>query len=181
MGDLKKIWNPIEVFTLRNKLIFIKLENNINNFVIDTVWDKILGDGNIIFEFNPGEAKEYTLIGTTKECVENSDLLDSIIESTPKYEEVWDIPNNDKDGWEKVFFIDNAGKPYKLMNREFKYRKLSGKNYIHYGMPIDVRGDIPLNSAMDSFTTLLRSVGLYQYTDNYIILKHINYVTEIKD
>ena len=103
-----------------------------------------------------------------------------ILETIPKYEEVWDLPSNDQRGWEKIVFINENGKPYKLLNRDFKYRRVAGHNYIHYGFPIEVRNDLPLTSITDSFTTLLRAHGIYQYNNDYIILKDKNYKSTAK-
>lgn len=175
MSDLKQIWQPIELLTVKNRLLLIRLENKVNSLHLDPQWEKVMGDGQILFEFNPGEAKEFELIGTVKECMENPALLETILETTPKFEESWEVPR-DLTGWEKVTFVDANNKPYKLMNKDCNYRREVGKNYIHYGLPADVRDDLPLSSAVDSFTTLLRPKGIYAYTEDYIILKHKTYV-----
>jgi hypothetical protein len=43
---------------------------------------------------------DYKLIGTVKQCMETPEMLDGVIERLPKYEEVWDKPKKDPDGWE---------------------------------------------------------------------------------
>jgi hypothetical protein len=175
MEDLTKIWNPIEVYTLTNRLLLIELEKPVANLKIDTVWGKVLGDERILFEFNQGDAVNYKLIGTINECRENGELLHEVIEVFPKYEEIWDIPKNDQEGWEKFPFVDESGRAYKQMGREFKYRRVSGSHYINYGIPPDVMEYFPLTSAVDSFITVLRKNGIYLQTNDYIILKQLNY------
>jgi hypothetical protein len=182
MEDLKKIWNPIEIYTIKNKLVLIELDTPKSNVKIDYGWDKIIGDGEIVFEFNPGESKNYKLIGTVKDCADDQTLLDGVIERLPKYEEVWDIPKKDPDGWEEFAFVDDTtGRSYKQMGREKKYRRLSGFNYINYGIPSDVIEYFPLTNPLDSFITLLRKNGLYMQTNDFIILKELNYEPVIEE
>jgi hypothetical protein len=176
MEDLKKIWNPIEVYTIKNRLLLIELDTPRVDVRLDYSWDKIISDGNIVFEFNPGESKNYKLIGTVRGCTENPELLDDVIEKLPKYEEVWDIPKRDPEGWEEFVFVDEvSGRAYKQMGREKKYRRLAGFNYINYGIPADVIEYFPLTSVVDSFITLIRKNGIYLQTNDFIILKQINY------
>lgn len=175
MQDLKAIWNPIEVYTIKNKLLLIEIDSPRENITMDHAWGKITSDGNILFEFNPGESKNYKLMGTATQCGENPELLNEVIEKLPKYEETWDIPKRDPDGWEEFNFIDDSGRPYKQMGREKKYRRLSGFNYINYGIPPDVIEYFPLTSPLDSFITLMRKNNLYIQTNDYIILKQLNY------
>jgi hypothetical protein len=175
MGDLKKIWEPIEVLTIKNRLLIVEMGTLMVDIKIDYAWDKVIGDGNIIFEFNKNESKDYKLIGTLRQCMNNPELLDSVVEKLPKYEEVWDIPKKDPDGWEEFLFIDDIGRPYRQMGREKKYRRLVGFNYINYGIPSDVIEYFPLSSAIDSFITLLRKNGIYQQANDFLILKQLNY------
>ena len=76
MSDLKQIWQPIELLTVKNRLLLIRLENKVNSLHLDPQWEKVMGDGQILFEFNPGEAKEFELIGTVKEW--SDDVKDSL-------------------------------------------------------------------------------------------------------
>jgi hypothetical protein len=175
MDDIKKIWEPIEILTIKNRFLLVEMDLPRNDIKIDYSWDKVIGDGNIIFEFNIAEAKNYKLIGTLKQCMENPDLLNDIIEKLPKYEEAWDIPKNDPKGWEEFLFVDDVGRSYKQMGREKKYRRLSGFNYINYGIPSDVIEYFPLTSSIDSFITLLRKNGIYMSSNDYLILKQLNY------
>lgn len=178
--DQKKIWEPIEVLTINNRLLFIELENNYQNITIDYNWDKILGDSNIIFEFNPGESKEYKLIGTVNQCQETPELLNGVIEVLPKYEEVWVIPEKDNQGWVEFEFIDDTGRKFKQMGRDKKYRRIIGEYYINYNIPYDVIEYFPLNSATDSLITLMRKNGIHQYpVKDYLIIKEINFKPEI--
>lgn len=175
MDVIKDIWKPIEIYTLERRILLIELQKTYNNIIIDHTWDKILGDGDILFEFNPGESKEYSLIGTYKQCYEDPTLLNNVLDILPKYDEVWDIPSNDPDGWEKIEFIDDNGRQYKQRGRELKYRRRSGEQYINYGIPLDVMEYFPLNSAQDSFVTLLRKYGIFMSNNDYIILKDLIY------
>jgi hypothetical protein len=175
MEDLKKIWEPIEILTIKNRLMVVEMDTPRVDIKIDYAWDKVIGDGNIIFEFNKKEADNYKLIGTVKQCMENPELLDSVIERLPKYEEVWDIPKKDPNGWEEFIFIDDSGRSYKQMGREKKYRRLAGFNYINYGIPADVIEYFPLTNPIDSFITLLRKNGIYMQLNDFIILKQLNY------
>lgn len=175
MEDLKKIWQPIEAFTLTNRLLLVELDNLVNDLKIDTAWDKVLGDGRIVFEFNKGEAKNFKLIGSVKQCMETPELLNDILETIPKYQETYDIPRNDPEGWEKIPFVDPSGRSYKQMGRDFMYRKKIGEQYINYGIPADVMDYFPLNSAVDSFVTVTRKSGLFIQGNDYIILKDLTY------
>ncbi len=175
MEDLKKIWEPIEVLTIKNRLLVVEMDLPRVDIKIDYAWDKVIGDGNILFEFNKNEANNYRLIGTVKQCMDNPELLDSVIERLPKYEEVWDIPKKDPDGWEEFLFVDDSGRSYRQMGREKKYRRLAGFNYINYGIPADVIEYFPLNSPVDSFITLLRRNGVYLQSNDFLILKQLNY------
>ena len=79
MQDLKAIWNPIEVYTIKNKLLLIEIDSPRENITMDHAWGKITSDGNILFEFNPGESKNYKLMGTVTQCGENPELLNEVI------------------------------------------------------------------------------------------------------
>ena len=175
MEDLKKIWNPIEVYTIKNKLLLVEMEIPRAEIKLDYSWDKVIGDGNIVFEFNQDESKNYKLIGTVRQCSETPELLNEVIERLPKYEEAWDIPKRDPEGWEEFLFVDDSGRSYRQMGREKKYRRLAGFNYINYGIPSDVIEYFPLTSPVDSFITLLRKNGIYMQTNDFIILKQMNY------
>jgi len=175
MDLIKDIWKPIEVYTLEKRLLLIELNSNYKSITIDHSWGKVIGDGEILFEFNPGESKEYSLIGTYKDFYENPELLDDILETLPKYEETFILPENDLDGWEKIEFVQENGREYKIMGKSFKYRRKIGNLYINYGIPLDVMEYFPLTSPQDSFVTLLRKYGIYMSNNNYIILKDLIY------
>lgn len=181
MEDLKKIWEPVEAYTLKNRLILVELEHPVNDIKIDFAWDKVLGDGRIVFEFNKGESKNYQLIGSVKQCMENTELLDTVLETIPKYQETYDIPKNDPEGWEKIPFVDPSGRPYKQMGRDFMYRKKIGELYINYGIPTDVMEYFPLSSIIDSFITITRRAGLFIQNKDYIILKDLKYTPPVEE
>jgi len=181
MEDLKKIWEPIEAFTLSNRILMVELENPVNEIKIDSAWDKVLADGRIVFEFNKNESKGYKLIGTVKQCMETPELLHDILETIPKYQETYDIPKNDPDGWEKIPFVDPSGRSYKQMGRDFMYRKKIGEHYINYGIPHDVMEYFPLNSAVDSFVTVTRRAGLFIQGKDYLIVKDLNYIPPVEE
>lgn len=181
MDDLKQIWKPIEVLTLKNRLFLIELEQPAAEIKMDISWDKVLADNRIVFEFNKGEAKNFKLIGSVKQCMENPELLSDALDTIPKYFETFDIPKNDPEGWEKISFVDPTGRAYKQMGRDFKYRKKIGEQYINYGIPTDVMEYFPLNSAVDSLITLTRKVGLFIQTNDYIIIKDLKYVAPVEE
>lgn len=181
MEDLKKIWEPIEILTNKNKFLVIELAGDESEIHIDYAWDKIIADDNIIFEFNKGESKNYKLIGTIKECLENPEILVDVVDGLPKYEEVWDLPKDDLADWEEVNFIDDFGRPYIVMGREKKYRRVIGFNFINYGIPSDVIEYFPLSSPLDSFITLLRKNGLHIQSNDFLILKELNYAPKIEE
>ena len=56
-----------------------------------------------------------------------------------------------------------------------KVGKSFRSHYINYGIPPDVMEYFPLTSAVDSFITVLRKNGIYLQTNDYIILKQLNY------
>lgn len=175
MSDLKKIWNPIEIFTNSSKLLLVEMQSKKSDIKIDYAWGKVIGDGEILFEFNLNEATNYSLLGTIKGCIENPEILESFLDKLPKYEECWDIPNGDKDGWEAFAFVDEMGKGYKQMGRDMKYRRIIGYQYINYGIPKDVMEYFPLQNPVDSFITLLRGVGIYPQNNDFFILKDLKY------
>ena len=181
MEDLKHIWQPIEAFTLTNRLFLVELEQPVNELKLDTAWDKVLGDGRIVFEFNKGEAKNFKVIGSVKQCMENPELLNDVLETIPKYQEIYEIPKNDPEGWEKVPFIDTSGRGYKQMGRDFMYRKKIGELYINYGIPNDVMEYFPLNSPVDSFITVTRRAGLFVQGKDFLILKDLKYVAPVEE
>jgi hypothetical protein len=164
-----KNWNAIEVLTLKNRLFLIEINGMVNLGEIK----KSLND-NV-------KSDTYKMIGTCKECMENTKLLEEILEFFPKYEEVWDIPKNDADGWEEYKFVDDAGRSYMQMGRDKKYRRVSGANYINYGIPVDVMEYFPLTSAVDSLITLLRKNNIYTHMSDYLILKQLNYEPIIEE
>ena len=159
----------------------VELENPVNEIKIDSAWDKVLADGRIVFEFNKNESKGYKLIGTVKQCMETPELLHDILETIPKYQETYDIPKNDPEGWEKIPFVDPSGRSYKQMGRDFMYRKKIGEHYINYGIPHDVMEYFPLNSAVDSFVTVTRRAGLFIQGKDYLILKDLNYIPPVEE
>jgi tetrahydromethanopterin S-methyltransferase subunit H len=166
MEQIEKKWNPVEILTLKNRLIVIEINQNVN---VDEI--KKMGETDL----------EYKVIGTCKECMENTDLLNEVLEFFPKYEEVFDIPKNDPDGWEPFKFIDESGRNYTQMGRDKKYRRVCGSNYINYGIPSDVMEYFPLTSVIDSFITLLRKNGIYTTLNDYLILKQLNYEPIIEE
>lgn len=169
--------NPalIVLNTLNSRVLLVELLNNFNKIHIDYSWDKIIGDDNIIFEFDKGMSVDYELVGTYKECLDNPDLLSKVIDKLPNYIEVMDIPNNDPYNWEVVDFLDDFGKPFKYMGRNKKYRKIFGYNYPNYNIPQDVMDNFPLSNQFDSFMTLLRKNNIYTVNKDYLILKQLNY------
>lgn len=170
MSDIKTIWNPIHIKTGVAELILIELSKKYDTIVMDYGWGKILGDDEIIFEFNPNEINNYTKIGTLHECYENDDLLINLVDSKPTFEELFETPTDDIDTWEKVNFTDENGKKYLVRGKEFSYRKQNGQQYVNYGIPEDVQEYFLLNDPIDSFITLLRSKNIHQSNIDYLIL-----------
>ncbi len=170
MNDINKTWSPIEVLTLKGKLIFIEIPRDFLDIRIDHTWGKIIGDGNTLFEFNQSESKNYQLIGTIKQCQENPAMLNGVLDTIPLYEESFNIPIDNTEGWVEFKFIDESGRPYKERGRDFKYRKIIGEQYINYGLPLDVMEMFPLNSILDSFKTLLVRNKLFLSKNDFIIL-----------
>jgi hypothetical protein len=167
MQKIEEKWNAVEVLTLKNRLILIELNQSVNINDVENLKEIING--------------EYKLIGTCRECMEKNELLNEILEFFPKYDEVFDIPKNDSDGWEEYKFIDDSGRSYMQMGRDRKYRRVSGSLYINYGIPSDVMEYFPLTSVIDSFITLLRKNGIYTTLNDYLILKQLNYEPIIEE